>query len=442
MSRQGSRRPGLGLAAAAAGALCAIASQGALGGGPATMQTTAGKSSVGSQKQSGQRMQSKATFEPVQFADLPGWDKDDHAAALAAFLKSCARMRAVGDGGNANRKPPPPKLLSACEEAAQLAAGGKISAVVAKRFFEAHFTPHRVVHADSKGLLTAYYEPVIKGSRTPTKTFSAPVYRRPKDLVNLVDESERGAKSEQLTHARQTAAGVVPYPTRGEIEAGALAGLGLELVYLESAVDVFFMQVQGSGRIALPDGSTMRITYDGKNGHPYTSVGRYLIDKGEMVAEKVSLQSLENYLKADEDRGRAAMAQNASYVFFRELTGAQAVAPMGVMEIPLTEGRSLAVDTAHHAIGLPMYISAPELKHIPLSPGGFNRLMIAQDVGSAIRGPERGDIFVGSGPEAGRIAGVTKHAGNFFALLPADWATLIEASADAGGMKAIRQASQ
>jgi membrane-bound lytic murein transglycosylase A len=424
-----------------AGAACAIATHGSHAGGPATIQVPAGVAG-GAQKQSSPPMQSKVTFEPVQFGDLPGWDKDDHAAALEAFLKSCTRLRASGDGTAANRKPPPPKLASACEEAARIAAKGKVSAADAKRFFEAHFTPHRVLHPDAKGMLTAYYEPVIKGSRTPTKVFSAPVYRRPKDLVNLVDESERGAKSDQLTHARQTATGVTPYPTRAEIEAGALAGMGLELVYLESPVDVFFMQVQGSGRIALPDGSTIRITYDGKNGHPYTSVGRHLIERGEMAAEKVSLQSLESYLKADAVRGRAVMAQNASYVFFRELTGAQAEAPMGVMEIPLSEGRSLAVDTAHHAIGLPMYVSAPDLKHIPRSKGGFHRLMIAQDVGSAIKGPERGDIYVGSGPEAAKIAGVTKHAGNFYALLPADWSTLIEATADAGGMKAIRQASQ
>lgn len=149
-----------------------MASHGALGGGPATMQGKA--ESI--QKQSSQRMQSRVTFEPVQFAELPGWEKDDHAAALAAFLKSCERMKAVGGGGNSSRKLPPPKLLSVCEEAARLAPGGKIPAAAAKRFFEAQFTPHRVVHTEGKGLLTAYYEPVIKGSRTPTKAFSAGGY--------------------------------------------------------------------------------------------------------------------------------------------------------------------------------------------------------------------------------------------------------------------------
>jgi len=385
---------------------------------------------------------SEVRFEAAYFSDLPRWENDDHLAALEAFLKSCSRVLAsAGAAERSGRRPPPPALLAACEDARRLSAQRQPTAVDAKAFFENHFTPHRVIHGAAGGLLTAYYEPLIKGSRTPSQRFSAPVYRRPKDLVNLVDESERGAKSQQLTHARKSEAGVTPYPTRAEIEQGALDGLGLELVYLESPVDVFFLQVQGSGLIELPSGDKVRITYDGKNGHPYTSVGRYLIERGEMTADKVSLKGLERYLKADPERGRQAMWQNASYVFFRELAGAKAEAPMGVLEIPLSAGRSLAVDTTYHAIGLPIFVSAPELKHLAPGSEGFHRLMIAQDVGSAIKGPERGDIYVGSGEDAGRMAGVTKHAGNLFVLLPSDVATLLEASRG-GGLKSIRQASQ
>lgn len=287
----------------------------------------------------------------------------------------------------------------------------------AREFFEMHFIPHRVVHAEPQGLLTGYYEPVIAGSRTRTGRFTVPVLRRPADLVNLVADSERGAKADALTHARRTATGTEPYATRAEIEEGALAGQGLELVWLEDPVDAFFLHVQGSGLIAFADGTTARITYDGKNGHPYTSVGRYLIDAGLFPADQMSLDALKDFLKADSARGIAAMRQNKSYIFFRELTGEAAASALGAMEIPLSDHRSLAVDTRYHDLGTPIYVVSPSLTHAG-RPDGFYRLMVAQDVGSAIRGPERGDIYFGTGDEAGANAGCTKHPGNFFVLLP------------------------
>jgi membrane-bound lytic murein transglycosylase A len=208
----------------------------------------------------------------------------------------------------------------------------------------------------------------------------------------------------------------VPYATRAEIDGGALAGKGLELAYVRDQVEAFFLQVQGSGRIRLPNGTHLRVGYDGKNGHPYTSIGRTLIDTGEMTESAMSLAALGNYLRADPARGLAVMQRNASFVFFRALTDADGAGPLGVDGIALTEGRSLAVDAGVHAIGAPIYVVAPELTHISGAP--FQRLMIAQDVGSAIRGPERGDIFAGSGDAAGRVAGITKHSGRFFVLLP------------------------
>jgi membrane-bound lytic murein transglycosylase A len=188
-------------------------------------------------------------------------------------------------------------------------------------------------------------------------------------------------------------------------------------MYLADPVDVFFMQVQGSGRIRLPDGQMVRVHYDGKNGYPYTSIGRHLIDTGVLTADQMSLDALAKWLRADPERGRKVMWNNASYVFFRELTGAEAGGPLGVIEIPLTDGRSLAVDAGVHAIGTPIFVTSPTLSHATKG-GAFERLMIAQDVGSAIKGPERGDIYFGSGDEAGRLAGVTKHQGNFYVLLP------------------------
>ncbi len=189
--------------------------------------------------------------------------------------------------------------------------------------------PHRVIQADGEGFLTGYYEPVLDGSRKPEGRFQTPIYRRPPDLVNVVSEAERASKSDGLSHLRKTAAGTVPYATRAQIEQGALAGQGLELLYLEDPVDVFFMHVQGSARIKLTDGTSVRINYDGKNGYPYTSVGRYLVAKGLMQADDVTLQSLRKYLRADPERGRKVMWQNQSFIFFRELEGADAEGPHG-----------------------------------------------------------------------------------------------------------------
>lgn len=361
-----------------------------------------------------ERAETSLTFEPVAFADLPAWSKDDHLAAFRAFTKSAP---ALGHGvRHVSGKTciASETLISAVLRAA--AEADRITTPEAARaFFEAGFVPHRLVHRGAEGLLTGYYEPVLAGSRTREGPFRIPVYRRPPDLENLVAEEERGALAGGLTHAcRAPDGGLVPYATRAEIEGGCLAGQGLELVWLADPVDAFFMHIQGSGRIRLPDGELIRVTYDGKNGHPYTSIGRYLIDAGLFAANDMSLDALKAWLTADPERGRAVMHENKSFVFFRELAGDS---PLGALSIPLSPGRSLAVDTAFHAIGTPVYVTAPELNPWG-GTDGFNRLMIAQDVGSAIRGPERGDIFFGSGDEAGRWAGTTKHAGRFLVLLP------------------------
>jgi peptidoglycan lytic transglycosylase A len=379
-------------------------------------------------------------FEAVGFNRLPGWQQDDHLAALKTFVKSCARVQvAARAGSRSGRTPPDPGLLSACEDANALISAKPFKAA-ARLFFETHFTPHRVVHDGPDGLLTGYYEPVVKGARQRSAAFTTPLMKRPGDLINLVAESERGAKADKLTHARKKGTGWAPYPTRQEIELGALAGQGLELIYLKDPIDVFFMQIQGSGRISLPDGTHVRVTYDGKNGHPYTSIGRYLINKGLFPAHRMSLAALKAWLRKNPDKMHEVLWQNRSYVFFRELQGDQAVSAMGVLEIPLTAGRSLAVDTRFHAIGTPVYVAAPEITHVTADKRPFQRLMIAQDVGSAIRGPERGDIYCGSGDRAGRCAGITKHKGTFYVLLPRT--ELRGPVIEAKGRRVIRQARQ
>jgi membrane-bound lytic murein transglycosylase A len=355
-----------------------------------------------------------ATFEPVPFSELPGWEGDDQLAAFRAFLRSAPALGGSADvasGAGADDAP-----LVAVARRAVADQDDIRTRDQARAFFERHFAPHRVVHDGAGGLLTGYYEPVLAGARAPEGPFRIPVYRRPPDLENLVREEERGARADGLTHARRTADGLAPYPTRAEIEEGALSGQGLELVWMADPVDTFFMHIQGSGRIRFPDGRTIRIAYDGKNGHPYTSVGRVLIDAGHFTPEEMTLAALKTWLAADPVRGRETMRENRSFVFFRELAN-EADGPLGARGIPLSDGRSLAVDTGFHALGTPVYVSAPTLSPWDGAPG-FERLMIAQDVGSAIRGPERGDIYFGSGDEAGRLAGATKHPGCFFVLRP------------------------
>ena len=281
-------------------------------------------------------------------------------------------------------------------------------------FFERFFIPHRILSDQPDGLLTGYYEPIVNGSRAQEGRFTVPLYRRPPDLENVVEETERGRADVHYTHMLRASDGLRPCPTRAEIDEGALSGHGLEIMWLADPVDAFFAQVQGSIRVRLPDGALIGMTYDGKNGHPYTSIGRILIDRGEIPAAEMTMGRLGDWLRADEARGRKMMQHNASFAFFREVEGVSALSALGCA---LSPGRSIAVDTTFHALGLPVFVDSPGLLHWGQR-RPFRRLMIAQDVGSAIRGAVRGDIYFGSGDVAERKAGVTKHRGNMFVLMP------------------------
>jgi peptidoglycan lytic transglycosylase A len=337
----------------------------------------------------------KIGLKPVSFAALDGWREDDHAAAFRALLKAC-------------RADPE---LPFCIAAMQL--GDEVSSESARVFFEDRFTPHVVEGADTPGFVTGYYEPEVEGSRTRTKKFQVPVYSRPDDLITLAPDIDRARFNDRITGLRQTPQGQVAYFTRAEIDAGALAGRGFELFYLADPVEFYFMQVQGSGRVRLADGSTLRLGFAAKNGHPYTSIGKLLVERGEGTPEEMTMAGLKAWLGADPERGRALMHENRSYVFFRELEGD---GPIGAEGVALTPGRSLAVDTEYVGLGTPVFVTAQDLASEQGQP--FRRLMIAQDVGSAIRGPERGDIFWGSGEDAGGIAGSTRHRARFVLLLP------------------------
>jgi membrane-bound lytic murein transglycosylase A len=342
--------------------------------------------------------QTTIRLTPISFADIEGWSKDDHAAAFAVLLKSCRKKSA----GN-----------PACKAALRL--GDKVSRKAARHFFEMHYTPYRV-DEEEPGLVTGYYEPEVNGSRERTDKFQVPVYGRPDDLVQVKPDVLRALYNNSRSVLRRDGDELVPYYSRAEIDAGALKGRGLELLYLDDPVELFFMQIQGSGRVRLTDGSWVRLGYAAKNGHSYTSIGKLLAARDDRPRE-LTMDGLKAWLRADPARGRALMQENASYVFFRELPAKEARdGPVGAQGVPLTPGRSLAVDTAYHALGTPIFVTVPKLA----TPDGkpFRRLMIAQDVGSAIRGKERGDIFFGSGDAAGAIAGKTKEPARFVVLLP------------------------
>jgi peptidoglycan lytic transglycosylase A len=340
------------------------------------------------------------TFRAVEFAEIAGWAADEHELAFAALLKSCRKSTSA---------------TPAC--AAALALGDSANRQSARTFFEAHYSPHAVERYSSTGFVTGYYEPEVRGSRERTGAFQVPVYRRPDDLVPLVPDTYRARFNEQLTAMRRDGNEFVPYYTREEIEAGALEGHDLELLYFDDPVELFFMQVQGSGLVRLSDGTVTRLSYAGKNGYPYTSIGKLLVERGEIALDAASMDALKAWLRADPERARRLMNENRSYIFFRELWAHEMEAgPIGAEGVALTPGRSLAVDASYHALGTPIFVAAPTLADAEGRP--FERLMIAQDVGSAIRGPERGDIFFGSGETAGALAGSARQDAKFFVLLP------------------------
>jgi membrane-bound lytic murein transglycosylase A len=356
-------------------------------------------------------------YEPVDWTDLDGWDGDDHAAAFATFLASCRTLDVKQRRGR-DLTPIPAALKDICErarEAIPLDEDG------AKKFFEDNFRPLRINKlGDSGGFLTGYYEPIIPGSRVPTGEFTAPLYRRPPNLVvsgrrKLGDAFPSKGVFVGRRFGRRK---IVPYYDRGQIEDGALDGWHLEICYLHDQVDVLFAQIQGSARIRLEDGTILRVNYDSHNGWPYMPVGRVLVADKIMTADQVSMQSIRDWMEANPDQAQEVRRQNKSYVFFRITDLAAEDEAVGGEGVQLVPGRSIAIDRSLHAYGTPFFIEA-ELPIANDKAGTkFDRLVIAQDTGSAIVGPARADIYFGAGDEAARIAGRIKNAGDFVMLIP------------------------
>ena len=360
---------------------------------------------------------SDAQYEPVQWTDLHGWAADDHAAAFAAFLDSCRAL--------ANKRPASPAMTEMTAALRQVCARAEASIPLddqgARKFFEEDFRPVQISKlGDSDGFLTGYYEPIVDGSRVPTGEFHAPLYRRPPNLVASGWRSLGGEFPSKgvLVGRRVGRRKIVPYYTRAEIEDGALDGWHLEICYLRSQLDVLFAQIQGSARIRLEDGSILRVNYDSYNGWPYTPIGRILVDRGIMTKDQLSMQSIRQWMQANPAEAAEVRRENKSYVFFRITDLSNEDEAVGGEGVPLTAGRSIAVDRAVHVYGTPFFIDA-DLPIANTKAGSkFQRLMIAQDTGSAIVGPARADIYFGAGDEAARMAGRIKNSGQFFMLLP------------------------
>ena len=356
-------------------------------------------------------------LEPVRFDDLAGFASDDCLAALAAFRRS-ARALCDGKAPPRSGRPASPRLAAIAREALVAEIG---DADAARNFFAARFAPFRVVSeaADGRGFFTGYYEPFVAGSLTPTARFRAPALARPRDLVTFAPGATPPGFDPALAGAQRLADGRLrPYPDRAEIESRD----GEAVVWLEDAVEAFFVQVQGSARVRLPDGREVRLAYDGRNGQPYTSIGRLLIETGEIPEREMSLQRLKGWLRAHGlepgDEGRALMRRNRSYVFFKlESDFDPALGPIAGAGVALTPLRSIAVDRSLWAYGTPFFIDA-ELPWEGDASTRFRRLTIAQDTGSAIVGAARADIFFGGGEAAGARAGAVRHRGGFVALLP------------------------
>lgn len=354
-------------------------------------------------------------LSPCGFDDLSGWREDVLADAFRAFRRSATRPNAkpyrTGSLGL------DAAAFDTANEAARL-LDDALDEIAARRFFEDNFTPFRVTPDDRPtGFVTGFYEPVAEASRVPTDEFHVPIYARPADLVDVDDNNRPTELDPYHAFGRDTDAGIVEYHDRGEIERGALRGKSVEIAWLRDRVEAFFIHVQGAARLRFADGGETRITYAAKSGHRFTGPGHVLVGLGEIPYEKVSMQSIKAWFRANPDRIDEILWRNRSFIFFRDApVDDSALGPVAAAKVPLTPGRSIAVDRLLHTFGTPVFVDAPDLH--AFGPGGFRRLMIAQDTGSAIVGPARGDLFAGSGDAAGEIAGVVRADADFYVLVP------------------------
>lgn len=357
-------------------------------------------------------------LEPARFEDLPRWTLDDPREVIRAMSRCAEHVIHVKPYRTGSIGTETADLLPALKDAAAQAAS--LAGARARTFFESRFRPFRLRPEDgSRGFVTGYYEPDLVVAKSRDARFRYPIYRRPDDLVEIDETNRPRDMDPYFAFGRRDAGGIREYPDRREIELGALERRGLEIAFAESRTDLFFVHIQGAARLCHLDGRRSRITYAGKTGHRFTPIGRILVERGEIAREAVTMATIREWLAAHPGQLDELLWQNRSFIFFREIPfGDAALGPVAAAKVPLSAGRSLAVDRLIHTFGTPIYVHAPTLTlHDDGAP--FARLMLAQDTGSAIVGAARGDIFMGSGAMAGAIAGQVKHPADFFVFLPA-----------------------
>jgi membrane-bound lytic murein transglycosylase A len=350
----------------------------------------------------------------VSFSALPGWADDHLSAAIPPLQQECALLAGLpaeaalgGDADAARLGGRAGQWRSLCAAAAGVPAGNDAAA---RAMLERELQPYTLIdNGRPDGLFTGYYEPQVDGAMTRGGRYRTPLLRRPRDLV------QAGSGTDHVTSGRMVGGRIVPYYDRAAIEHGALAAQHLELVFLADPVDAFFLEIQGAGRVRLPDGRILRVSYDGQNGHPYVPIGRLLIERGELTREEVSLPTIRAWLAAHPAQAPALMDANPSYVFFTVLAPTPPeVGPPGALGVALTPGRSLAVDRRFLPMGAPVFVATSN----PLDGAPWRHLLLAQDRGGAIKGQVRGDIFFGWGAEAEAMAGLMKQKGTAYVLLP------------------------
>ena len=361
---------------------------------------------------------SSSQLEPMKWSELAGWTADDHLAAFAAYQTSCQALLKIRRSDE--RAELSGALSSVCRKAVGLQPQ---DSETARGFFEQNFQPVRIGRlGEAEGLLTGYFEPIVAGSRFPTPEFHVPLYRRPRDLEaagykpGALAFPNKGVRIGRRNEKNE----LVPYYDRAAIEAGALDGQKLEICWLKSSSDLLAIQIEGSGRVILEDGTPLRVAFDSHNGYAFSSIERVLIDRNIIARKDISTQAIREWMSAHPDEAAKVRAANRSYIFFRVTGLTNDGEPLGAQGVPLTPGRSIAVDRVHQ-YGTPFFIEAdlPLEGRKAYSP--FRRLMIAQDTGSAIVGPARADLYWGAGEEAGRIAGRIRHPGRFVMLLPREF---------------------
>ncbi len=365
-------------------------------------------------------------LDAQHFSELEGWDDADPLKGLDAFRRSCVALlnRAadapLGGVGYAGRVT---DWVSSCHAAMSV---NPSSPENARRFFEDNFVPYQVAQANSDGLFTGYYEPELRGSRIKHGAFQTPLYSVPFDLVRrdmgVYRDTYVGRMLNSMMAMGMMMMRFVPYPARAEIERDGVPAK--PLFYVDNAVDAFFLQIQGSGRVILDDGTVVRAAYAGQNGQPYTAIGAVLIQRGWMTRQQLSAQSIRDWLVAHPAEASEVMNTNASFVFFAERpVGDPSLGAVGAQGIPLTPEASLAVDRSIHPFGVPIWLeSTAPTEDSDVSERPFDALLIAQDTGGAIKGVIRGDVYWGYGNAAGIVAGKMKHPGRMSVLLPRELA--------------------